>query len=73
MAQPTQASLRRIVELSGGPLGKSQGAARDTIKRDVVVAQVAYHSVKLLDSSPLSITQEQADYLCSVIASRVAR
>lgn len=64
-------SLRKIVEGAGGTVANRHGAERDAAKRDLAVARIAYNASKALDESPIPITQDQADYICSVIAERV--
>lgn len=69
---PSLPELRRKVETAGGRYAQTHGTAREIARRDLSVAQIAYHAGKALDTSPIPITREQAEYLCSVIASRVA-
>jgi len=65
--------LRAEVFKLGGILGKTHGDARPEAHRKATVAKIAYHAARVLDECAMEITEEDQEYICAVITSRMSK
>jgi len=72
MAEPTLADLMLRVQQAGSAYGKAHHLEdRSTQVSGITVARAAHHLAKVLDDSAVPIVEADAEYLCSVLNSRV--
>lgn len=72
MFEPTLAELKRTALSLGGIYGQARNDEdRRVAKRHAKVAKIAYHAARVLEEDGFEITQEDADYICLIIASRM--
>lgn len=68
MEYPTLDKLRSEAQSKAACYGQSRTEAHG---RAAMAAVVAFRAIKYIDSAPVTLSQEEADYICDVIASRV--
>lgn len=68
-AEPTLDFLRRDAQSKAATYGQKPTPENAS---NAMAAVVAFRAIKYIDAASVSLTQKEADYICSVIASRVA-